>query len=287
MRPASGGADMDRLSQEQQRRNAESAMAWTLYSPHRERVTQILLDARSPSATRLCLLGAGNLNDFYLPLLMSVFQELVLVDIDADAVQRGLTQQGFARDERIQIFAPTDLTGIYAELSSITLGQPASGELIERCLDTLRQPPNLFLETPCDVVASVGLLTQLIDAVSKTVGDSHPRFWDVVSAVRLQHLLLMLGLTKTGGAAVLVTEVVSTDSCPALNAVGVAGLESLLLKTIADRNFFTGTNPAALHQLLKTEPRLAMQLARIEFSTPWLWPFIARTYAVYAVILRK
>ena len=115
---------MDRLSQEQQRRNAESAMAWSLYSPHRERVTQMLLDARTPSVKRLCLLGAGNLNDFDLASLMSAFQELVLVDVDADSLQRGLAQQGFARDDRIQIVAPTDVTGIFTELSSMPPGQP-------------------------------------------------------------------------------------------------------------------------------------------------------------------
>jgi hypothetical protein len=39
--------------------------------------------------------------------------------------------------------------------------------------------------------------------------------------------------------------------------------------------------------LLQTEPRLTSQLARVEFTTPWLWPFIARIYAVYGVVLRK
>ena len=151
---------------------------------------------------------------------------------------------------------------------------------------TLRQPPDLSVIGTCDVVASVGLMTQLIDAVVKSVGESHPRFWEVVSAIRLQHLLLMLQLTQSNGAAVLVTEVVSSKSCPALLSVNEVELPSLLMKEIAARNFFTGTNPAALQQLLPTELRVASQLVRIEFSAPWLWQFIARTYAVYGVVLR-
>ena len=71
---------------------------------------------------------------------------------------------------------------------------------------TLQQPPTLSSIGTCDVVASVGVMTQLIDAVVKSVGESHHRFWDVVSAIRLQHLLLMLQLTRGNGAAVLVTE---------------------------------------------------------------------------------
>lgn len=284
---------MDRLCQEQLRRNVEADDAWALYEPHRTRVTQLLLNARTPSATRLCLLGAGNLNDFDLAALMSVFSELVVVDVDADSLQRGLTRQGFAHDARLQVIAPADVTGIFTELSSMMSGQsmqteqPPSDELIERCLITLQQPPNLGLSAPCGVVASVGLLTQLIDAVVKSVGESHPRFWDVVSAVRLQHLLLMLELTQATGAAVLITEIVSSDSCPTLNTINEAALKSLLTKEIAARNFFTGTNPAALRQLLQTEPRFTSQLAHVEFGSPWRWSFIARIYAVYAVVMRK
>ena len=278
---------MDRLSEEQSRRNSAAAEAWTLYTPHRVRVTQLLLDARSPSAKRLCLLGAGNLNDFDLARLLAAFSEVVLVDVDAESVRRGLVAQGFADDDRIQIVTPVDVTGIFAELSLLSPGSTTKDELVERCLSVLSESSPFRLDAPCDVVASVGLLTQLIDAVIRSVGESHPRFWDLVSAVRLQHLLLLLELTRPGGAAVLVTEVVSTDSCSSLLTVGDAGLGSMLLQQIAARNFFTGTNPAALNQLLHTEPRLTAQLARVEFTEPWLWPFIARTYAVYGVTLRK
>ena len=280
---------MDRLSNEQSRRNIEADAAWTLYEPHRRRVTQLLINARSQSstATRLCLLGAGNLNDFDLTLLLAVFTEVVVVDVDIHSLERGLARQGFSNDRRIQVVAPADVSGIFAELSSISPGQPANAELIERCLMTLQQPPTLSSIGTCDVVASVGVMTQLIDAVVKSVGESHHRFWDVVSAIRLQHLLLMLQLTRGNGAAVLVTEVVSSNSCPSLLSVNEADLGALLMKEIAARNFFTGTNPAALQQLLQTEPRLVSQLSRIEFSSPWLWQFIARTYAVYGVVVRK
>lgn len=280
---------MDRLSEEQSRRNREADAAWSLYEPHRRRVTQLLVNAlnQSSGSSRACLLGAGNLNDFDLSELLSVFEELVIVDVDVESLQRGLARQGFSGDRRIHVVAPADVTGIFADLSSVSPSQPANSELIERCLLSLQQPPVLNAIGTCDVVASVGLLTQLIEAAVKTVGESHPRFWDVVSAIRLQHLLLLLQLTRHNGAAVLVTEVVSSNSCPALLSVNEAALHNLLMKEIAARNFFTGTNPAALQQLLQTEPRLVSQLSRIEFSSPWLWQFIARTYAVYGVVLRK
>ncbi len=274
------------LVAEQCRRNVVADDAWTLYSAHRERVTRTLLDSRTMSAERLCLLGAGNLNDFDLPALLSAFREIVLVDLDADALQRGLARQGFALDGRIRIVAPVDVSGVFVELTAME--NPLAREAaIERCLRSLVQTPDFGWKGSCDVVASVGLLTQLIDGVTRTISESHPRCWEIVSALRTQHLRLMLELAAPGGAEVLVTEVVSSDSCPALLSVSEVELPDLLRREIAARNFFTGTNPAALQQLLRTEISLAGQLASVRFSEPWLWTFLARTYAVFAVAMRK
>lgn len=275
------------LIQEQARRNSQADATWELYTPHRERVTRLILDARRSSSPRLCLLGAGNLNDLNLAELVSAFREIVLVDVDAAALQRGLSRQGFVEDARFRVIAPMDVSGVFSELAKMRDGLPANSDVIDSCLNAIAQPINLGEQSYYDVVASVGLLTQLIDAVMRSVGESHPRAWELVSAVRSQHLELLLSLLEPGGAAVLVTEVVSSDSCPALLSLRDSGLPAQLRHEIAARNFFTGTNPAALQELLRTAPNLAKHLASTEFSEPWLWPFLVRTYAVYAVTMRK
>lgn len=277
------------LIQEQVRRNEAADSAWELYAPHRERVTRLLLDSRSPTAERLCLLGAGNLNDLDITVLSSAFREIVLVDVDADAVRRGLERQGFAEDSRFRIVAPVDVSGVFAELTKLP-NEPSDREAaIDGCLRGLTRVPDLEskLKGLFDVVASVGLFTQLIDGVLRSVGESHPKSWELVSAIRIQHLQLILELTVVGGAAVLVTEVVSSDTCSELLTVSVAGLPDLLRREIAAKNFFTGTNPAALQHLLRTDVSLAEQLANAPFSDPWLWHFLSRIYAVYAVTMRK
>lgn len=275
------------LIREQARRNTEADAAWALYAPHRERVTQLLLDARASTDDRLCLLGAGNLNDVNLAALSSAFAEIVLVDVDAAALRRGLSRQGTAEDARVRVIAPADVSGAFSELTEMTDERPVGEETINRCLQALTQLPELGAQAHCEVVASVGLFTQLIDGALQSVGESHPRSWELVSAVRTQHLRLLLELTVPGGAAVLVTEVVSSDSCPELLSVKENNLPELLRREINARNFFTGTNPAALQHLLRTEAALAHQLADVRFTEPWLWPFMARTYAVYGVTLRK
>ncbi len=275
------------LIHEQARRNTEADAAWELYAPHRQRVTQLLVDARTSTGERLCLLGAGNLNDLDLAALSTAFREIVLVDVDAPALQRGLSRQGFSDDARFRVVAPTDVCGVFAEFTEMANGQQVRDDAINHCLRTLTQLPDFGEPVGFDVVASVGLLTQLIEGVVRSVGESHPRFWEIVSAIRTQHLRLMLDLTVPGGAAVLVTEVVSSDSCPALLSVDKSDLLGLLKREIASRNFFTGTNPAALQELLRTEISLAEQLANTQFAEPWLWQFLSRIYAVYGLTMRK
>ncbi len=275
------------LIAEQCRRNVEADDTWALYLAHRERVTRILQDARTESGERLCLLGAGNLNDLDLAALSAAFREIVLVDVDAVALQRGLSRQGFAEDARFRLVAPTDVCGVFAEFAEMANGQQVRDDAINKCLQKLTQLPDFGEPVGFDVVASVGLLTQLIDGVMRSVGESHPRSWELVSAIRIQHLRLMLELTIAGGATVLVTEVVSSDSCPALFSAGEGGLLELLRREIAAKNFFTGTNPAALQHLLRTEICLAEQLANIQLTEPWLWQFLSRVYAVYGLTVRK
>ena len=69
--------------------------------------------------------------------------------------------------------------------------------------------------------------------------------------------------------------------------LGDDDLLELLRREIAVKNFFTGTNPAALQQLLRTEISLSEQLANMQFAEPWLWSFLTRIYAVYGLTMRK
>ncbi len=71
------------------------------------------------------------------------------------------------------------------------------------------------LPGPFDVVASTCLLSQLVGNAFHSVGEGHPRFLDLVRAIRLAHLRLMTGLRRAGGTAVLVTDLVSSDTFPA------------------------------------------------------------------------
>lgn len=279
---------MDRITAEQVRRNREARRGWELYRGHREKITQLLLSSAPQPRQSLCVLGAGNCNDLDLQRLRTHFHTIRLIDLDGEALELGCAEQGVATDAAIERQGGIDVTNIGSRLHTWSPDQPPPVEEIRGILrDALVRPlPGLPTEQ-YDVVASVGLLTQLIELVLMTIGPNHPQFLDVMSAVRLRHLRLLMELTKPGGMAWLFLEVVSSQTCPELLTTPEANLIPLLKQAIENKNFFTGANPAAINQTLQRDPELAAAIAGQAVPAPWLWNFFTRTYAVCAIGMKK
>jgi hypothetical protein len=271
--------DQQQRTAEQLRRNRLARETWELYTPHRRRVTRLVVNAAAARADAvLCVLGAGNGNDLDLDLLAKRFAALHLVDLDADALR-------FARDRQ----TPTTAARIVAH-GGVDASNLAMAEMEdvggEAWLAALREPPKLALPAPFDVVASTGLLTQLFEAVSLLLGEDHPRLLDAIAAVRRAHLRLVLDLLAPGGVGVVIVEIVSSDTFPGLRDLPEDALPATIARLIQQRNFFTGANPAVLMSLLETG-ELSADVAKAEITSPWRWEFIERTYAVYGVVIHR
>ncbi len=284
---------MDRITAEQVRRNREARLGWDLYQGHRDKVTQCLLHAvtqpqPTPSKPTLCVLGAGNCNDLDLQRLRQSFSLIHLIDLDAEALATGCVQQNVASDPAIVQQGGVDVTNLASRVQAWKPDQPIPAHEIQGALlDAIARPLPGLPTTQFDVVASVGLLTQLIEMVMVTVGPQHPQFLDIMTAVRLRHLRLLLELTKPGGTAWLIFEVVSTMTCPELLQVPESAIWPVLKLAIDQQNFFTGANPAVINQLFLRDPELAAAIAKLETPPPWLWNFFSRTYAVCAFGTKK
>ena len=275
---------MNRICAEQRRRNAATRGAWSSYAGHRERVTSHLRAASAGGGT-LCVLGAGNANDLALAELLETFAAIELVDVDAEALAAGAAAQGLARDGRVRLHPGVELTGVAESLSAwFDAGPPsvADAEAVAAAAD--RAAP--WAGGPFDVVASVGLLTQLIEPVIHRLPASHSGLLPVVRAIRGRHLRLLLELLRPGGAGLLVTEVVASDTVPDLASTPASALPARLEALIRAGNFFTGLNPAALLDACAADPRLR-DAADARLEAPWLWDLFDRTYAVVAIRLRK
>jgi len=277
---------MNPLVTEQQRRNRESRNGWDLYAHHRDRVTSLLLDAAAyQPAGRLCVLGAGNCNDLDLQRLLVRFRQIELVDLDGDSLAVGCGQQGLGQDARIVLHPDVDLTGIYPGLSAFRTPAPSASE-IDALAAAARSAGFPMIPSAGDVVASVGLLSQLVDSILTTVPDPQ-RALPLIQSVRHRHLVLLAQQTRPGGTGVLVTEVVSSDTAEDLPTVPEHALPDFLADQLARRNFFTGLHPGVILESFRTASDLAELVDGVRAAPPWKWQFLSRTYAVAALIFRR
>ncbi len=284
---------MTSLAEIQQSRNRESADAWTLYEPHRDRVTSLLLNALPSSATnkdsapRICLLGAGNCNDVDLQQLVDRCQEVALVDLDADALQQAVERQQLPGHSAIRLQSGIDLTGIFDHLApDFATSEHGQTEQVAELTRLVESFSPSGLATGFDVVASVCLLSQLIDAVARRFPDPQVSL-PLLQAVRRRHLRLLLEHCRPGGTAILFSEVVSSDTCPELATTSDAALPGLLANLMAAQNFFTGLNPGIILQELQSDASIKPLVAGVKPVAPWKWPFLYRTYAVTAFVARR
>jgi hypothetical protein len=238
----------------QRQLNRTTAAAWQRFTTHRARVWNIIRDASvgRSERQRLRLLGAGNVNDVDLMQALLVFEVIELVDIDDEAIRRGITRQGLRSDRRIVVRGGIDFRNDPLENQSF------------------------------DVVASCCVLSQLVGRAVQGAGPAYPEIASLVLSERDAHLATLVSGVVPGGAAVLVTDFVSSDTAPellnrsVLSTVDVAAL-------VSAGNFFTGCNPFILQRRLEALPRVASVLSK----PPWIWHISShRSYAVAAFVAR-
>lgn len=198
--------------------NTQTFDRWDAYAEHRKRVSGLLRPEISTDLGRLCILGAGNCNDLDLCELLAAYREVHLVDWDASSLARGTARQGVAAHPGLHLLGGVDVTGM---LDLIEIWSPRSqigdGDLAS-CAENPVRSVGPSLPGSFDFVASTCLLTQLIGSLVNSVGENHPRFVELVQAIRAGHLRLMMSLLRPGGTAALITDIVSSETCPTLRS---------------------------------------------------------------------
>jgi hypothetical protein len=202
--------------------------------------------------------------------------------LDAEALAAGVARQGLSGNPRVQRHGGIDLTGMLDVLTAWSPLTVQSADLAA-CVEEPSRRMRSALPGPFEVVASTCLLSQLIGAVVQTVGEHHPRFLELVQAVRAGHLRLLTQLIAPGGMGVLITDVVSSDTAPALSSVPEEALSNVLAQLIRERNFFHGLNPAVLISLFRSDPILSSRVANLEPIGPWHWNLGPRCYVICAL----
>ena len=251
--------------------NERTASFWDSYARHRAEVSTRILTCAGPQAS-LCVLGAGNCNDLDLAALASAYRETVLVDWDRPALEQGVARQLGKSPQNLRVFGPCELTGF---LPLLQPGAAVNSALIERFLRGELQPDLAGLGA-FDVVVSTCVLSQLLDAATHLLGPEHARSREIAVALRRQHIHVMCQLLAPGGTGLIVTDIVSSETAPALLATGEPDLKPIARELLVAGNFFAGLHPGHLYLDL---PATA---AAPQVSDPWLWQMGSRRFLVIA-----
>ncbi|WP_442508984.1 hypothetical protein SH528x_000529 [Novipirellula sp. SH528] len=247
------------------------------FAEHRRQVTELIANTASTSHRRLCLLGVGNGNDVDLEVLARRFDEIGLVDLDDTALRRCVDGLSAMAASRMTLHAGVDLSCVLSHLDSLHAEPSVSEQTLDALALMARDlPPQIDLGQ-WDVVVSTCLLSQLIDSVFIAIGPDHPRSAELVLAVRDGHLAQLSAMTGGHGKSLLITDFVSSDTLPELLHVSDDQLQSLVHHAVANRNFFTGLNPAVLLHRLQKDNVL------VKPYPAWRWNLGTRCFAVCAI----
>lgn len=299
--------EMVNLHQDQ---NRQSAQMFEEFSLHREMISGVIqqcLTALPPSANRdsgklptLTVWGAGNTNDLDLPAICARFEMVQLIDLDLESLERASQRADLSDSDRakLRMVGNCDSTGLLPQLASLAegAGDGANDPTTNFIADAVKARPRILsggeteiLKT--DVVVSACMLSQLIDSVFKLLGDDFERVNDVVLAVRDNHLSMLLDAVDAGSVVALVTDFVSSDTLPALkNDMSSQEFLDLVVEALNTKNFFTGTNPAALQQRLAAlhDDRQGFaggaEKIKVVTTQPWRWKFGKRSFAAIALV---
>ena len=188
----------------QLRLNRETLDNWRLYRSHREAVADLICQPPQPASARLCILGAGNCNDLDLARFTGRFARVDLVDLDREAMAKGVQRQSPPAPGRISLHRGVDLTGILKTLATWERHRPGR-ESIAHCIREARAFAGLPFPGRFRVAASMCLLSQIIDSIVSVTGPKALPL-ELVGALRQRHLQLLAELLVPGGAGFLFTD---------------------------------------------------------------------------------
>ena len=273
--------------------NAKTRSNWDSFENHRNQTVTAICDAKkflplNRPESSIAILGCGNGNDLDLKRIAETYSRIHLIDFDPAALEYLKSQQlsDQALSDSVVIEPPVDLSGVAADLDDLPSGLTESR--VAGLIEKTRMVKDVLPDRQFDVVVSTSILTQLLDSVVNSLGDDSDYKNAMMLAIRDGHVKLMADLIRPGGAGVLISDFVSSDTLPELAAADTPeSVLTLARKAIDQRNFFTGTNPwamrDALAKLIVEDPFEPWNIA-----PPWRWQIgTKRSYLVTAINFSK
>jgi hypothetical protein len=266
--------------------NQLGASARTLYAAHRARLMRLLSAAQR--TTGVCVLGAGNGNDLDLPVLIRLFGEVHLVDIDGAALERAVADLPGHLRARVVLHAGVDLSGCLENLDAWGDRLPDEATLQHfasaTAADLARAIGRSF-----DVVLSACVLSQLGHPLRNTLALEGRDWQRLLGAITRLHLATVTLLTRIGGTGVIACDVLCQAGAAVDKLRRHAKAERLgeeLIRAIETGRIVPDPDPRALARDLEGGV-FAELIDRVFITEPWLWELGPTSQVVYGVLFRR
>jgi hypothetical protein len=272
------------------RANRQARDDWELFTGHRLRLTAAIVGlAPEGGGGALCLLGAGNCNDVDLEPLAKRFREIHLVDIDPAGLDRARQRQPPEVRRQIVAHGGVDLTGVLGRTDRWKTRPPDDRALAEAVAEGSAAIAAALPAGQMDVAVSCCLMSQLGWCVEVALGADHPAQVDVKIATIAIHLRTLAALCRPGGAALLASDVISSDHYPLDELPADTDVRALAEKLVPQRELvYLSASPVLVARAVRQDPVLRDAFATPSVLEPWLWNGrLGRTYLVYPQLLQR
>ncbi len=243
-----------------------SGSAWDQATPHRDHVLRLLKRHDEGRRGMICVWGVGDGTALDLKTLLDRHHEVHLVDRNADAIEQIIDAQRVVDPQRIRRHGGVDVTGVHDLLSQYAAEPDAA--LLESINEKIasHELPDLG---DFEVIVSLSLLSRLTRHLVHCLGTDPESSMQPLINLRQRHLELLVEHTRPGGHALLITDLVSSQTLPALLSAP-ANLNEVLNAGFATNNYYPGIHPATVDDvLLKHEP-FQDRFDAVNVSQPWL-----------------
>ena len=255
---------------------------WQRYAPHRHRLMQLVEEAGTGG--RLAVFGAGNASDLELAWLVERFDEVHLIDLDGQALERARARHRLAFPERLSLHGGVDLSGCLDQLDAWgeALPEPAElGAAAVQAASKLVRDLGTF-----DVTLSTCVLSQLGLPFRRSWVTSRTAWANLSSAITGVHLATLAGTTQRAG--IVVCDVQTTQRVPELDKYRQSGAElgAFVAERVQGGAFSLSPDPRSLLAWLQA-PGLAGLVAAPRIVEPWLWDLGEVRQLVYGLTFQR
>lgn len=268
--------------------NEAALTMWEPFAPQRRRITALVkatlnvpgADEPVEPSGSLGVLGAGVCNDLELTAITGDFDRIDLIDLDADAVRRGLARAfPDGAPDHLNLIGDIDFSG----LGKRPRNAPAIPAKATKQITRLAKHRLEGVDGPYDRLLSSSMVGPLTANVITAFGQGHKEFAKAVNAVRDAHLTQMVDLLAPGGMGMLMVEYTSSDVVPELPRVPEQQLMGVFEHVMKQGKFFQGCNPNVIGQKLMETG----QVAAINGLAPWRYAIGPRVFLVFGVTFLK